>query len=122
DANFFLRQSDVPGHEREHGADGVRRLRGHPHRQFSVGLVEMRHASARLDRGNVDARQVDVLFDLDLGLREDLVRSLAVARFPMKNVVVLFVLLSVRNTGAPFSRALNGSTTTGSGSYSTSTA
>ena len=53
-------------HQREHGANGVRRLGGHPHRQLAADAVEAGDAAARLDRGDVDARDVDVLGDDDL--------------------------------------------------------
>ena len=47
--------------------------------------------------------------------------SLAVARLPVPDVIAL-LLTVLRTIGAPSSSALKGSTTTGKGSYSTSTA
>ena len=61
DADLLLRQPDVPGDQREHGANRVRRLRGHLDGQLAGDLVEVGDAAARLDRGDVDARDVDVL-------------------------------------------------------------
>ena len=50
DVDLVLGQPDVSGDQREHGADGVRRLRGHPDRQLSFDLVEVGDAAARFDR------------------------------------------------------------------------
>ena len=93
DADLVLGQPDVTGHQREHGADGVRRLRGHPDREFAVDLVELGDAAARLDRGHVDARDVDVLLDRHVGFREGTIGGRPVAPLPVPDVVVLLVLL-----------------------------
>ena len=93
DPDLVLGQADVAGHQREHRADGVRRLRGHPHRELLVDLVEARDAAARLDRSDVDARQVDVFLDRDRGLGEGAVGGGLVAPLPVPDVVVLLVLL-----------------------------
>ena len=53
-------------------------------------------AAARLDRGDVDARDVDVLVDPDLGGGEGGIGRGLVARFPVPDVVVLLVLGPVR--------------------------
>ena len=65
--------SGMSADEREDGAEGVRRLAGHPDRQLVAHPVEAGDAAAGLDRGDVDARDVDVLGDDDLGLVEDAV-------------------------------------------------
>ncbi len=101
DPDLVLGEPDVPGHEREHGADRVRRLRRHPHRELVVDLVEVRDAAARLDRRHVDARDVDVLLDGDVGLGEGAVGGGPIAPFPVPDVVVLLVLL----VGAEHGRA-----------------
>ena len=49
DPDLLLGQPDVPGHQREHGADRVRRLRGHVDRQLALRLVERGDAAAGLD-------------------------------------------------------------------------
>ena len=96
---------DVAGHQREDGADGVRGLGGHPDGQLAVDLVEVGHAAARLDRGDVDARDVDVLLDGDLGLGEGALGAVPVAPLPVPDVVVLLVLLvGAQHRGAGLER------------------
>ena len=93
DPDLVLGQADVAGHQREHRADGVRRLGGHPDRELAVDLVEVGDAAAGLDRGDVDARDVDVLLDRDVGLGEGAVGGRPVAPLPVPDVIVLLVLL-----------------------------
>ena len=68
DPDLLLGEADVARDEREHRADRVRRLRRHVHRQLAHDPVEVRDAAARLDRGDVDARDVHVLPDDDVGV------------------------------------------------------
>src|SRR5207237_1057589 len=63
DPDLVLGQAHVSGHQREDRTDRVRGLGRHPDRELAVDLVEMRDAAARLDRRDVDARQVDVFLD-----------------------------------------------------------
>ncbi len=70
-------------------------------------LVELGDAAAGLDRGDVDARDVDVLLDRDLGLGEGAVGRGPVARLPVPDVVVLLVLLvGAEHRGARLERLL----------------
>src|SRR5262249_57528676 len=80
-------------HERKGSTDSVRRLRGHPYGQLSVHLVEIRDATAGLDGGDMDARQVNVLLDGYLGFLENLVGCSLVADFPVPDMVVFFIFL-----------------------------
>ena len=92
DPDLVLLQADVAGDQREHGPDGVRRLGGHPDGQLARDPVEVRDAGAGLDRGHVDARDVDVFLDRDVGVLEALVRGRLVAPLPVPDVVVVLVL------------------------------
>ena len=83
----------MAGHQREHGADRVRRLGGHVDGELAGDAVEVGHATASLDRSDVDARDVHVLLHHHVRLREGLVRRGAVAGFPVEDAVVLLVLL-----------------------------
>ena len=67
-----LRLGDA-GDEGEDGADGVRSLGGHPDGELAADLVDLGHAAAGLDGGDVDARDVHVLLDDHVRLRECLV-------------------------------------------------
>ena len=58
DPDVLLRQAR---HEGEHGPDGVRRLARHVERELAADGVPVGDAAARLDRRDVDARDVDVL-------------------------------------------------------------
>ena len=58
--------------------------------------IPIRDAAARLDRGDVDARDVDVLRDRHLAGGDGRVRGRAVARFPVPDVVVLLVRPAIR--------------------------
>ena len=77
-----------PGHERQHGTDGVRRLARHVQRQVAVYGVPVGDAAAGLDRGHVDARDVDVLRHAHVRLREGRIGGGAVTGFPVPDVVV----------------------------------
>ena len=113
-----------------HRADHMRRLEGAPERQLAFDLVERGDALAGLERRGMDALIEDQLLDRDIGLAESGIGRVLVADGPLEDVVVVLaravraVVLparSSRSTGASVSIALNGSITTGSGSYSTST-
>ena len=54
-------QAGPGGHEGEDRPDGVRRLGRHVQRELAADRVPVGDAAARLDRGDVDARDVDVL-------------------------------------------------------------
>jgi len=53
--NLLLREPDVARDQREDRAHRMRRLRGHVDRQLAGDPVEVRHAAAGLDGGDVDA-------------------------------------------------------------------
>ncbi len=84
------------GHERDDRPDGVRRLGRHVHRQLHADGIPVGDDPARLDRGDVDARDVDVLADPDLRRGEGGVGGARVAGLPVPDVVVLLVLAAVR--------------------------
>jgi hypothetical protein len=86
DADLVLRDA---GDEGEDGADSVRCLRRHPDRQLAADRIDLRHTTAGLDRSDVDARDVHVLLDDDVGVLERLVRRRGVARLPMEDAVAL---------------------------------
>ena len=71
----------------------MRRLRRHVDGELAGDPIEVGDAAARLDRRDVDARQVDVLLHGDVGAGERLVGGLPVADFPVEDAVVLLVLL-----------------------------
>ena len=99
--DFLFGKSHVPCHQGEDRADGVRRLGRHPHGQLPVHLVEVRDATAGLDGGDMDARQVNVLLDRDFGFLENFVGCSLIANFPVPDVVVFFIFL----VGAKHGRA-----------------
>ena len=81
------------GDQREHGPNRVRRLGRHPHGQLAADLVEAGDAAARLDRGDVDARDVDVLGDDDVGIVDRGLGGGSIADFPVPDVVGLLLLV-----------------------------
>ena len=83
-------------HEGEHGPDGVRGLARHVQGHLAADGVPVGDAAARLDRGDVDPRDVDVLGHADLGRGHRGVGPGPVARFPVPDVVVRLVLAAVR--------------------------
>ena len=87
-ADLLLGEPNVARHQREHGADGVRRLGGHVDRQVPLDRVEVGEAAAGLDRRHVDARHMHLLAHHDIGLIKDPVRGFLVARLPVPDVVV----------------------------------
>ncbi len=90
---FSSERPDVPCHQREHRAHGVRRLRGHVDGELAGDAVEVGDAAAGLDGGHVDARQVEVLRHGDVRLGKGLVRGGPISRLPVEDAVVLLVLL-----------------------------
>ena len=96
DVLFADRKAGAGGDERDHGADGVRRLGRHVQRELLADRVPVGDAAARLDRGDVDARDVDVLLDVDVGRGEVRVRGRPIAGLPVPDVVVLLVLAAIR--------------------------
>src|SRR5437867_1140641 len=90
DADLLLGQSCDDG---EHGSDRVRRLGRHPHGDLPH-RVEGRDAASRLDRGHVDPRDVEVLFDNDIGFFQGLVRTFSVPDLPVPDPIRL--LLPIR--------------------------
>ena len=111
-------QACAAGDEREDRPDGVRRLRCHVQRQLLADRVPVRDAAARLDRGDVDARDVDVLRHGHLGRGDGRIGGRL--RRPDSQCQMWLVCLSGprsgRSTNASASMALCGSTMTGSGS------
>ena len=99
DPDLLLGQPDVARDQRKDRADRVWRLRGHPDRELPGHRVELGDAAARLDRGDMDARQVDVLRDRHIRLLEGAVRRVAIADLPMEDVVVGLALLVVAQHG-----------------------
>ena len=93
DLDLLLRQPDVPGHQRQDGADGVRGLGGHVDLELAHDPIEIGDAAAGLDGRDVDARNVDVLLDDDVGAGERALRRGPVPHLPVEDVVVLLVLL-----------------------------
>ena len=81
----------MAGDQRDDGADRVRRLRRHVHRELALDLIEARDDPAGLDRRDVDPRDVEVLLDHDLGVPERLVGPGLVADLPVPDVVVLLL-------------------------------
>jgi hypothetical protein len=65
-------------------------------RELLADRIPISDATARLDRGDVDARDVDVLLDRHVGGRDRRVGGGSVTRFPMPDVVVLLVRSTVR--------------------------
>ena len=61
-----------------------------------MGGIEVGDAAAGLDRGDVDARDVDVLGHPDLGGRHRGIGRGLVARFPVPDVVGLLALAAIR--------------------------
>ncbi len=90
------RQPCAGRHEGHHGPDGVWRLARHVQGQLFPDRIPVGDAAARLDRRDMDPRDVDVLFDLDFGRVQGGVRLRPVARFPVPDVVVLLVLGTIR--------------------------
>ena len=86
----ILRLRDA-GDEGQDGAVGMRRLAGHVDGQLAGDRVVRDHAAAGFDRGDVDARDVEILLDHDLRLVEDAVGLLLVSRLPMPDVVGLLL-------------------------------
>ena len=82
--------------EREDRPDGVRRLAGHVQGELLADRIPVSDAAASLDRGHVDARDVDVLRHRHLGSRERGIRGGPIARFPVPDVVGLLVRAAVR--------------------------
>ncbi len=76
-----------PATSATHRAHRVRRLSGHVDRELLARLVVARHAPARLDRRNVNARDVHVLRHREVGVGEHLLGCVLVARFPVPDVV-----------------------------------
>ncbi len=95
--------SGRPADEGQDGPDRVRRLAREVERQLTAGRVPVGDAAARLDRRDVDPRDVDVLFDPDLGRGEVGVGGGPVTGFPVPDVVVLLVRAAV---GAKDERAV----------------
>ena len=89
DADLLLREPDVAGDQREDRPDRVRGLRRHPDRELAVDPVERGDTAAGLDRGHVDARDVDPLLHHHRGVLHRLVRGRSIARLPVEDVVVL---------------------------------
>ena len=90
------RQAGTRGDQREDRPDGMRRLARDVQRELLANGIPVGDATARLDRGHVDARDVDVLGDPDLGRSQGRVRGRLVARLPVPDVVVLLVLAAIR--------------------------
>ena len=69
---------------------------------MALDRVPVRHAAARLDGRDVDARDVDVLRDVDLGRGQGGVGGVLVARFPVPDEVRLLVraLVGAQDDGA----------------------
>ena len=119
DADLVLRdgQPGAGGHEGEDGADGVRRLAGHPDGEMAVDGVPVGDATAGLDRGHVDARDIHVL----LTRTSAAASAVSVAAASPDSQCQMWLLpcsgpRSGRSTKASGSSALKGSTTTASGS------
>ncbi len=82
-------KAGATGNEGEHRPDGVRRLAGHVQRELLADRVPISDAAARLDRRDMDARDVDVLLDASPRRpRARRPRLAAVTRFPVPDVVV----------------------------------
>src|SRR5262249_53946644 len=90
DADLVLRDL---GYQREHRTNRVRRLGGHPHRQLAADAIHTRYAAARLDRRDMDARNVDVLGNHHITGVECALGRLLVADLPVPDVVGLVVLV-----------------------------
>ena len=88
--------SGQAAHEGQHGPDGVRRLARHVQGHLAADGVPVRDAAAGLDRGDVDARDVDVLGDAHLGLGHRGIGPGSIAGLPVPDVVVGLVLAPVR--------------------------
>src|SRR5262249_55163603 len=125
--DLLLRQF---GDQRHHGADHVWGLEGSPDRELTLDLVKGADALAGLQRRRMGAVIGDHLLDRHLRLVEGGIRQLLVADAPLEDVVVVLARTvgatrlparSSRKTGASAAIALKGSTSTGSGSYSTIT-
>ena len=108
DPDLVLLEPHVPRHQGEDRANDVRRLGGHPDRQLPRDLVERGHAATGLDRGHVDARDVDLLADHDVRLLDRRVRRGLVADFPVEDVVVLLVRLVRAQDRRAFLQRLEG--------------
>ena len=93
DADLLFGKSHVSRHQGKDGPDSVRRLGRHPDGQLPVHLVEVRDATAGLDGGDMDPRQVNVLLDRDFGFLENFVGCSLIANFPVPDVVVFFIFL-----------------------------
>ena len=83
------------GYEGEHGADGMRRLSGHPECELALHGIPLGHATAGFDGGRREARNIKVLFDGDLGLLKCLIRGLLVPLFPVPDVVAALLLRDI---------------------------
>ena len=90
------RQAGTRGDQREDRPDGMRRLARDVQRELLANGIPVGDATARLDRGHVDARDVDVLGDPDLGRSQRGIGRIPVARLPVPDVVVLLVLAPIR--------------------------
>ena len=84
-------QTGAPGNEGQHRPDGVGRLRCHVEGELLADRVPIGNAATRLDRSDVDARDVDVFLDHDLAGRDGRVRGFPVAGFPVPDVIGLLV-------------------------------
>ena len=93
DPNFFFRKAHVSSYQGNHRTNRVRCLGGHVHGEVGFNRVKIRDTTTGFNRGHVNARDVDLLFDHDFGIREKFVGGFAVTGFPVPNVVVGFTLI-----------------------------
>jgi len=80
------------------------RLRRHPTVSLPSTLSKLANDAARLDRRNVDPRDVEVLLDDDLGILERLVGAGLVADLPVPDVVVFLFAIFADEGGARLQR------------------
>ena len=94
DPYLVFGQPQMRAYQRDHRTDDMGRLGSHPDRQLFLHRVPLGHAAAGLDGRNVDARDVDVLFDRYFAAAKGLFGAGPVPGLPVPDVVALlrFVL------------------------------
>ncbi len=86
----------MPGHQGDHGADRVRGLGRHVHRELAFDRLPARDAAAGLDGSDVNAGNVELLLHDDVGVVEGLVGFRLVSRLPVPDVVRFLVVAHFR--------------------------